>query len=256
VYDYYLGGSHNYAVDRELARQVVRMMPDVPRLARANRSFQRRVVEHLVAAGVRQFLDIGAGIPTAGSAHETAQRLASDARVAYVDTDPVAVAAARAMLGGNDRVTVVREDVRRPDRVLSDPGLLRVLDLSQPVAVLMTSLLHFVPDSDDPAGIIARYRDAMAAGSYLAISHIERVLHPPPGGERTLAVYEKVGPPLTPRTEAELMSFFTGFELVEPGLVAVQRWHPESIDDPEFAAAVVGRADLPPGFRAAVGRKR
>jgi SAM-dependent methyltransferase len=258
VYDYYLGGSHNYAVDREMAREIVRLMPSVPRIARANRAFGRRVVEHLLAAGVRQFLDIGSGIPTAGSVHEIAQYTAPDARVAYVDIDPIAVAYGRAALAGNDRVTVVQEDLRRPDRVLSDPDLLRVLDLRQPVAILMISLLHFVPDSDDPAGVIARYRDAVATDSYLAISHIARVPEPPPDGERILKVYEQVGTPLTPRSKAQLMSFFTGFELVEPGLVAVSRWRPDSIDGPAADAVpdeVTAGFSAMAGFSAAVGRK-
>jgi SAM-dependent methyltransferase len=256
VYDYYLGGSHNYAVDREMAREIVRLMPAVPRIARANRGFGRRVVEYLLTVGVRQFLDIGSGIPTAGSIHEIAQHTAPDARVAYVDIDPIAVAYGRATLAGNERVVVVQEDLRRPGWVLSDADLLRVLDLRQPVAILMLSLLHFVPDSDDPAGVIARYRDAVAAGSYLAISHIERLSDPPSDGEQILKVYEQVGTPLTPRTEAELMSFFAGFDLVEPGLVAVSLWRPEDVDDPDAIDGPDAEADYATvGFRAAVGRK-
>ncbi|MCW2638422.1 MAG: hypothetical protein JWP76_728 [Dactylosporangium sp.] len=250
VYDYYLGGSHNYAVDREMARQIVRLMPNVPRVARANRAFLRRVVEHLVAAGVRQFLDIGSGIPTAGSVHEIAQRLAPDSRVAYVDVDPVAAAYGRTVLVGNPHVGVVQEDLRRPDRVLSDPDLLRVLHLDQPVAILMLSLLHFVPASDDPAGVIAHYRDAVASGSYLAISHVGLLPRPPVEGERILTVYEQVGTPLTPRTEAELTALLRGFELMEPGLVAVHLWRPEDVGEPAD-----GSDDILSGFRAAVGRK-
>lgn len=268
VYDYYLGGSHNYAVDRETARQIVRLVPETPRFARANRSFLRRAVEYLVAAGVRQFLDIGSGIPTAGNVHEIAQRAAPDARVTYVDIDPIAVAHSRAILAGNDRVAVVQDDLRAPERVLSDPELLRVLDLDQPVAILMISLLHFVPDSDDPAGVIARYRDAVAAGSYLALSHIRRIPDPPADGLKTLEIYERIGAPLTPRTDAELLAFFAGFELVSPGLVALQEWRPETIEGPDAdlgdlqIADDLGRREgdrLPGGIRsgfcAGVGRK-
>jgi hypothetical protein len=233
VYDYYLGGSHNYAVDREMARQIVRLVPETPRFARANRSFLRRAVEYLVAAGIRQFLDIGSGIPTVGNVHEIAQRAAPDARVTYVDIDPIAVAHSRAILAGNDRVAVVQDDLRAPERVLSDPELMRVLDLDQPVAILMISLLHFVPDSDDPAGVIARYRDAVAAGSYLALSHIRRVPDPPADGLKTLEIYKRIGAPLVPRSDAELRSFFAGFDLVPPGLVALQEWRPETIDGPD-----------------------
>jgi hypothetical protein len=249
VYDYYLGGSHNYAVDREMARQIVRLVPQTPRYARANRAFLRRAVEYLVDAGVRQFLDICSGIPTAGNVHEIAHRTAPDARVAYVDIDPIAVAHGRTILAGDDRVAVVQDDLRAPDRVLSDPGLLRVLDLDRPVAILMISLLHFVPDSDDPAAVIGRYRDACATGSYLALSHIQRTLGPHPEGRETLAMYERAGAPLTPRTEAELMPFFAGFDLVEPGLVALQRWRPDAVaDDPRPDGNETG-------FRAGVGRK-
>jgi SAM-dependent methyltransferase len=251
VYDYYLGGSHNYAVDREMARQIVRLMPQTPRFARANRSFLRRAVEYLVAAGVRQFLDIGSGIPTAGNVHEIAQRTAPDARVAYVDIDPIAVAHSRAILAGNDRVAVVGEDLRTPERVLSDPELLRVLDLDQPVAILMISLLHFVPDSDDPAGVIARYRDAVAAGSYLALSHIQRIPDPPADGLETLAIYERIGAPLAPRSAAELAAFFTGFDLVEPGLVALQDWHPETVEGPD--ARPSDGAESPTGVTSPTG---
>jgi S-adenosyl methyltransferase len=268
VYDYYLGGSHNYAVDRETARQIVRLVPETPRFARANRSFLRRAVEYLVAAGIRQFLDIGSGIPTAGNVHEIAQRAAPDARVTYVDIDPIAVAHSRAILAGNDRVAVVQDDLRTPERVLSDPDLVRVLDLDQPVAILMISLLHFVPDSDDPAGVIARYRDAVAAGSYLALSHIRRVPDPPADGLKTLEIYKRIGAPLTPRSDAELRAFFAGFDLVPPGLVALQEWRPETIDGPDADLGGLQIIDelggregdrLPGGIRsgfcAGVGRK-
>jgi hypothetical protein len=268
VYDYYLGGSHNYAVDRETARQIVRLVPETPRFARANRSFLRRAVEFLVAAGVRQFLDIGSGIPTAGNVHEIAQRAAPDARVTYVDIDPIAVAHSRAILAGNDQVAVVQDDLRTPERVLSDPELLRVLDLDQPVAILMISLLHFVPDSNDPAGVIARYRDAVAAGSYLALSHIRRIPDPPADGLKTLDIYKRIGAPLTPRSDAELRAFFAGFELVPPGLGALQEWRPETIDGPDADLGGIRVGDRPDGrdgdrlpggiragFCAGVGRK-
>jgi hypothetical protein len=240
VYDYYLGGSHNYAVDREMARRVVQLIPDVPRLARANRSFLRRAVEYFVAAGVRQFLDIGSGIPTAGNVHEIAQRAAPESRVTYVDIDPVAVAHSRMILAGNDQAAVVQEDLRAPERVLSDPELLRVLDLDQPVAVLMISMLHFVPDSDDPTGVIAQYRDAVAAGSYLALSHVQRLPDPSAEDMETLALYERIGAPVTPRTKAELTAFFAGFDLVEPGLVELPDWRPESIDGPDTVGPTTG----------------
>jgi hypothetical protein len=268
VYDYYLGGSHNYAVDRAVARRIVDLVPQVPRIARANRSFLRRVVEYLVAAGIRQFLDIGSGIPTAGNVHEIAQRADPGARVVYVDIDRVAVAHSRTVLAGDDRVAVVHEDLRAPDRVLSDPDLRRVLDLDRPVAVLMIAMLHFIGDDDDPAGVVEHYRDAVVPGSYLAISHIQRVDDPVPAGVEVLDVYAEAGTPLTPRTDAELMRLFGEFPLVEPGLVGLTAWHPEPIGDgPDPDAGATDPRHHPrmstttldewvrDGFRAGVGRK-
>jgi S-adenosyl methyltransferase len=249
VYDYYLGGSHNYAVDREMARRIVGLIPQVPRLARANRAFLRRAVEYLVSVGLRQFLDIGSGIPTVGNVHEIAQRADPDARVAYVDIDPIAVAHSRAILTGNDRVAVVHGDLRRPERVLSDPDLRRVLDLDQPVAILMIALLHFVPDSDDPAGVIRRYRDAVCSGSYLAISQIQRPRAEPVEADEILAIYERVGTPLSPRTDAEIAALFDGFELVEPGVVVLPNWRPDTV------GSTVDDDGVLSVFRAGVGRK-
>jgi SAM-dependent methyltransferase len=250
IYDYYLGGSHNFAADREVARQIVSLVPEVPRIARANRSFLRRAVEYLVGVGVRQFLDIGSGMPTAGNVHEIAQRVAPDARVVYVDIDPVAVAHSRTILAGQDRVAVVQADLRDPDAVLKDPDLRAVLDLTQPVAILMISLLHFVPDSDDPAGVIAQYRDAVVPGSYLVISQINQGDPDSPDGQATLEIYDRIGAPLRPRSEAELLPLFAGFDLVEPGLVALAEWHPESVEDVNSSSE---RVNL--GFRAGIGRR-
>ncbi|HEU4422565.1 MAG TPA: SAM-dependent methyltransferase [Pilimelia sp.] len=250
VYDFYLGGSHNFAVDRAMGRQVIQFMPEVPRIARANRAFLRRAVEYLVAAGVRQFLDIGSGIPTAGNVHEIAQHADPAVRVAYVDIDPVAVAHSRTILRANDRTAVVQADLRQPDQVLAGLDKTALFDLDQPVAILVISMLHFVPDSDDPTGVVAEYRDAVAPGSYLALSHIHKLAEPVPHGDDILDVYARVGTPLTPRTEAELMAFFDGFELVEPGLVGLPSWHPDSPEDVERAGEMLRR-----GFRVGIGRK-
>jgi hypothetical protein len=250
VYDYYLGGSHNFAADREMGRRIVRLVPEVPRIARANRSFLRRAVEYLVSVGVRQFLDIGSGIPTAGNVHEIAQQANPGARVVYVDIDPIAVAHSRTILAGNDRVAVVQADLRAPEDVLSSPALRAVLDLDEPIAILMISLLHFVPDDDDPAGVIARYHAAVAPGSYLVISHINLVDDPTPAGLDSLNVYARMGTPLTPRTEADLTKLFAGFDLVEPGLVALPRWRPDSPDYADDASDQVHAS-----FRAGVGRR-
>ena len=199
VYDFYLGGFHNFAADREMGRQAIQMWPELPEIMRSNRGFLRRAVEFLVDAGVRQFLDLGSGIPTVGNVHEIAQRLAPDTRVVYVDNDPVAVEHSPAILAGDDRTAVVQRDLRDPEAVLADPAVPALLDLSRPVAVLMVAVLHFVPDEDDPAGLVARFRDAVAAGSYLALSHAT-------AGERAdraaehRGLYQRTATPMTMRT--------------------------------------------------------
>jgi SAM-dependent methyltransferase len=248
VYDYYLGGSHNYAVDRALGRRVIGLRPDIPRIARANRSFLRRAIEYLVGAGMRQFLDLGSGIPTAGNVHEIAQRFAPAARVAYVDIDPIAVAHSRTVVAGDDRVAVVHADLCAADLVLSDPDVRALLHLDQPVAILMTSVLHFLADADEPRSVVAQYRDATVPGSYLVVSHAaRRGADPDPAGAEILAAYDRAGATLTPRTEADLLALFDGYELVEPGLVALEHWRPEPFD-----AAAAGDAART-CFRAGVG---
>jgi S-adenosyl methyltransferase len=171
VYDYFLGGSHNLAADRKLAAQVLAEIPDAPLVAQANRAFLRRAVLYCIEVGIRQFLDLGSGIPTVGNVHEVAQRAAPESRVVYVDIEPVAVANSRAILAGNDRVAVLQADIRDADRILNDPGLQRLLDLDRPLAVLMVSVLPFIPDADDPVRIVARFRDAITSGSYPGQRH-------------------------------------------------------------------------------------
>ena len=239
VYDYLLGGSHNYGIDREMARQLLDVYPDIRRIARSNRSFLRRAVQYLAAAGIDQFLDIGSGIPTIGNVHALAQDINPAAVVAYVDVDPVSVSHSAAILAGNDRAIAIRADLRDPDAVLGSPQLRGLFDLNRPVAILMVAVLHFVPDADDPAGAIARYADAVPEGSYLAISHAVRRLDgiETVGGKEVMELYERNAATVWPRTRAELTGFFGGWELVEPGVVPVPHWHPESPDtverDPE-----------------------
>lgn len=171
VYDYYLRGSHNFEVDRRMAQQALQLWPELPQIMQANRAFLRRAIRCVVSRGVVQLLDIGAGIPTAGSSREAAQQVDAMARVAYVDSDPVAVAHSKAILSGNPGAAVLRADLRDPERILSAPAVLELIDFDQPVAVLLVAVLHFVDDQDDPAGILIRLRDALAPGSFLAISH-------------------------------------------------------------------------------------
>jgi hypothetical protein len=247
MYDYYLGGAHNFEVDREVAQQVLAAYPEGPLLAQANRAFLRRAVRFLVERGVRQFLDIGSGIPTVGNVHEIAQGAAPDARVVYVDIDPVAVAHSRELLAGNDRATVLREDVRHPERILGHPELRSLLDLDQPVAVLLVALLHFVPDEDDPAGILARLTEPLTSGSHLVISHgtDDGLVNT----DRMKELYRRAAVPLTLRSRAQVEGLFVGFELLDPGVVWVPQWHPDTPDDvgddPESSANYGGVARKP-----------
>jgi hypothetical protein len=250
MYDYFLGGSHNFAADREAARAVIEAMPDAPLLARVNRAFLRRAVRFLVAGGVRQFLDIGSGVPTVGNVHEIAQGLDPEARVVYVDVDPVAVAHARHMLEGNTRAAAIVADLRRPEELLS---LLErtVLDLSRPVGLLMVSMLHFVP-GEETYQAVAALRDVLAPGSYLVISHPISEAIDAQAADTVQEVYRHTTTPGGLRTRAEVLRFFDGFGLVPPGLVWISDWQPEDGDlladqsGPVGMLAGVGRVDPQP----------
>jgi SAM-dependent methyltransferase len=234
MYDYYLGGSHNFAADRELAEQALKAWPETPYMCRANRAFLRRAVTFLAEQGVDQFLDLGSGIPTSGNVHEIAEAVLPEARTVYVDCDAVAYAHGRALLAGNPRAGYVRADLRDPEAVLSSPEVTRMLDLSRPVAVLMLMTLHFVPDDDDPAGIVAEYREAVAPGSYLVFSHGTNEYRPADTGGIT-KVYTQASHGIVPRDRAQIRDLATGWELLEPGLTDVILWRPEPAaleDDP------------------------
>ena len=233
IYDYLLGGSHNSAVDRHIARQVIEAMPDAVDAARANRAFLSRAVRFLADAGVRQFLDLGSGIPTAGNVHEIAQSAAPDARVVYVDVDPVAVAHGRVLLAGNDRAAVVQADLREPERILDSRQAGRLLDLDAPVGLLMVAILHVIPDADDPARLVARFRDAVAVGSYLAISHLTADSRPKETA-RVQEISRRTPTRLTMRSHEQISRFFAGFELLDPGLVWVPEWRPDPGDEPDI----------------------
>ncbi|ONI84610.1 hypothetical protein ALI22I_29120 [Saccharothrix sp. ALI-22-I] len=230
VYDYYLGGAHNFAVDRKMAQQAIAMWPDLPLIMQANRAFLRRAVRHCVSAGVRQFLDLGSGIPTAGNVHEVARAAAADARVVYVDIDPVAVAHSRSILGDDRQTTVVHADLRHPDQLLTRPEVTSLLDWNQPVAVMMVAVLHFVPDDDNPAKTITDYRNALAPGSFLVMSHATHEGRPQQADEHQ-DLYRRTPTPMTMRSRAEVTAFFDGFDLVDPGVVYLPLWRPESPDE-------------------------
>jgi S-adenosyl methyltransferase len=245
VYDYNLGGAHNFAVDREVAEQLNAVIPDLPLIQRANRSFLRRAVRFLSAAGIRQFLDLGSGIPTVGNVHEIAQRTAPESRVVYVDVDPVAVAHGQALLAGNERVVSIQADLREPDKVLADPQVRRVLDFTAPMAVLTVAVLHFVADDEDPEGVVGRYRDAVVPGSFLVISHATQEGEQRQRAEEAMTVAARNKIPGTLRDRGAVGRLFAGFELVEPGLVYTTEWRPEpdthEFDGrPERAATLAG----------------
>jgi S-adenosyl methyltransferase len=244
VYDFLLGGMANFATDREFARRLIEIAPDAPKLARGNRAFLRRAVTYCLDNGIRQFLDIGSGIPTAGNVHEIAQRIEPSARVVYVDAEPVAVAHTELMLEGNDNADVVHGNLLEPDHLLGSAAARRLLNLDEPIAVLMVSVLHFLDDDAGPYAAVSRYVDAMAPGSYLVISHI--AAEDTDEQSRARNLYQKDAVPILGRTREQLAEFFTGLELIEPGIVWAPEWHPEESDiitDPQRSRgfAAVGR---------------
>ncbi|MFI9009569.1 SAM-dependent methyltransferase [Actinosynnema sp. NPDC053489] len=244
MYDYFLGGSHNFAVDREAAKSVERIFPGMSGAARANRSFLRRAVRYLLSQGVDQFLDLGSGIPTVGNVHEIAQQTNPAARVVYADVEPVAVAHSTALLADNPLASAIQADLRDPDSVLGADEVRSVLDFDRPIGLLMVAVLHFVPDDDDPQRAIDRYREALAPGSFVAISHASWDGVSQEGresGEQVNAIYRRTDSPLVLRSGAEVSAFFTGLDVVEPGVVPLSEWRPDSDDAYITAYAGVGR---------------
>jgi len=231
MYDYFLGGFHNTAADREAAEAVKAVYPDAPLVMRANRAFLRRAVTTLVERGITQFLDLGSGIPTAGNVHEIAQRLHSGVRVAYVDVDPIAVHLSTALLAGNPDAAVIQADVRQPAVILAHPAVRRLLDLDRPVGMLLMAVLPFVKENAEAYGVVEALREAVAPGSYLALSHHTADNMPPDIAAQTERLYAGTTAPSRYRTRAEIACFFTGLTLVEPGLVYVPLWRPEPLDD-------------------------
>jgi hypothetical protein len=237
VYDYLLGGKDNFAADREVAEMLFRVMPDARAGPRSNRAFLRRAVRYLTAeAGIRQFIDIGSGLPTQGNVHEIAQKTAPETRVVYVDYDPVVLAHARALLAG-DFTSVTMADLREPESILDHPMVRDVIDFDQPVGLLLLSILHHIKDEEHPADIVATLREAMPAGSHLAITHLHN-----PGSELPEdAEQAKLGEEIFIqsygrgrwRTTEAIRAFFGDWELLSPGLVPAPEWRPDPDDDPK-----------------------
>jgi len=235
VYDYLLGGKDNYAADRAAGDEALRVNPDGRTPVRENRAFLRRAVRYLaVEAGIRQFLDIGTGLPTSPNVHEVAQAAIPDARIVYADNDPVVLAHARALLtsGPAGKTAYVHADLRDPDGILASAGLRDTLDLSQPVALLLIAILHFIPDQDGPGAIITRLLDALPAGSYLALSHLTGDFDPQLL-DGVVEAYARNGMVMKVRSRPEVERFFTGLDLVEPGVRSLPRWRPGNGDGQE-----------------------
>lgn len=244
VYDYWLGGSSNFAVDRELGDRMIAIDPRVVPMVRENRSFLRRVVTWLCENGVSQFLDLGSGIPTVGNVHEVAARINPAVKVAYVDSEPVAVAYSARLLEENQNATITHADLRDAQTVLSAPTVAGLLDFSRPIALLALSVMQYFGDEEDPAALIAQYRRILVPGSYVAISHVSA--DDPDVDMKGLAEATKqAAVSAHPRSRAEVAALFGEVELVPPGIVWVGEWHP----DPGSPAAV-------PGILGGLGRMR
>jgi SAM-dependent methyltransferase len=231
VYDYWLGGKDNFAADREHAERALELVPYMRVYARGNRAFLVRAVQYLSDAGIRQFLDVGAGLPTSPNVHDVAQRADPSARVVYVDNDPMVFMRGEALTAAkNDQTTVVRADMRDVDDVLGQAG--KLLDFREPVALMFVACLHHLEDADDPAGLVARYLDALAPGSYLVLSHITGDFAPE-GFRKGRTEAQNSGLVVKPRGKDDIARMFNDRPLVDPGLVLVSRWRPDNdIADP------------------------
>ena len=231
VYDYLLGGSHHFLADQDLGRSLSAVDPNVRAIARANRDFLGRAVRFLCGAGIRQFLDIGSGIPTQGNVHEAAQAADPQARVVYADIDPVAIAHSQVILAENPNAGAIQADLRDPAAILADDTTRRLLDFRQPAGLLLVSVLPFLPDADDPWHTVAVLRDALAPGSYLAVCHATSEGRPATTQAMDKVYRGSVQAGGTIRSRADIQRFFDGFSLVEPGLVNVPLWRPASPGD-------------------------
>lgn len=239
-YDYWLGGKDNFQADRDAGDAIANVFPHIRTAARENRAFMRRAVSHLVgAAGVRQFLDIGTGLPTANNVHNVAQGIAPESRIVYVDNDPLVLTHARALLTSSSEgaTAYIDADVRDPEKILSDPAVRDVLDWTQPIALQLVAILHFVEDHEDPYGIVNRLVADLPSGSYLVLSHATF----DPLDPETIAAMDAVNagniPRFSPRSLEKVTPFFDGLELLEPGIVSVSDWRPAPGPRPTAAEA-------------------
>jgi O-methyltransferase involved in polyketide biosynthesis len=238
LYDYYLGGTNNFAVDREIAERLRVSLPELTDAAWANRGFHQRAARWMAEQGIRQFIDLGSGLPTQGNTHEAVSQVAPGARVVYVDHDPMVLAHARALLSGTDTTTLIQADLRDPAAVFGHPELRALIDCSQPTGVLMTAVLHFVADESDPWGLVARCTSELAPGSYVALSHATADRLPPRAVQAMYDTYANATEKIHLRPRADFERLFTGLELVppfdgaDPGVTFVGKWGAE---DPSAA---------------------
>lgn len=231
VYDYFLGGAHNFTADRKLAATIERMIPGMGDIVRLNRALLRRVVGFMIDAGIRQFLDLGSGIPTVGNVHEIAQAADPDCRIVYIDKDPVAAAHSKQLLAGNENAVAIQADIRDPDSIIDRPETRKLLKFDEPIGLLNLLVWHFVPDSDDPPGLIRRYRDILVPGSYLAISHLTDDCDPGFWAPIFDEAVRHGTDGATPRRHDQVVDMFAGFDIVEPGVVPTPAWRPAGPGD-------------------------
>jgi SAM-dependent methyltransferase len=227
IYDFMLGGKDHFQADRDAAAKVLQVLPGSAQACRANRDFLQRAVRYLAAAGIRQYIDIGSGLPTVGNVHQVAQEADPSARIAYVDYDPIVLAHARALLEISPAVVVIPGDLRKPGDILAHPGLTRLIDFRQPVAVLLIAVLHFLTDDDGPRDAVREIITRLAPGSYLALSHVTADHVTPAAAATAQGVYTSASAPVTARTRAQVTRFFDGLTLIGPGVCDVSAWHPE-----------------------------
>jgi trans-aconitate methyltransferase len=230
IYDYYLGGSHNFEADRAFAAKVIAAFPDITWVTQENRAFLRRAVRLITGSGIDQFIDLGSGIPTVGNVHEIVAAVDPEGTVVYVDHDPVAVAHSRAILDGNPNATIIPADLRTPADILAHPELRRLVDLDRPVGVFLNAVLHFVPDDAEAAGIVAELAASVAPGSYIAISHASAD-QMQDSAQRAESLYNRSVAAMATRSHAEVVALFGRLTLVEPGVVVIPMWRPDSPDD-------------------------
>jgi SAM-dependent methyltransferase len=234
MYDYYLGGRDNYQVDRDAAEEVLAVLPEGRDMARANRAFLGRTVRYLASRGIKQFLDVGTGIPGPDNTNDVAHTVQPEARVVYVDNDPIVLAHASALLARHDPhyTTVIQADLRDPDSIIEHPQARAVLDFSQPIGVLLVAVLHFIKHHERPHELVERFKQLMAPGSFLVLSHGTGDFEPDRAGTAVQG-YNRASAPFVLRSRAEITRFFDGLELVEPGVVQIPWWQPEAEVGPD-----------------------